>query len=68
MDALALTSHFDECAPGEGGLDFVKLLPILDKYLSKDAPVLLEHMQTFEEYAKAYDYLAEKASAAGVEI
>lgn len=68
MDLLALTTHLDECSPGEGGLDFISILPILDKYLSADAPVLLEHMQTFDEYARAYACLAEKAQAAGVKI
>ncbi len=68
MDVMRLTAHLDECSPGEGGLDFVKILPILDKYLSADAPVLLEHMQTFDEYARAYAYLAEKAKEAKVGI
>ena len=38
------------------------------KYLSPDAPVLLEHMSTFEEYQKAYRHVAEKAREAGAKI
>lgn len=68
MHPTALTTVLTECAPGEGSLDFVRVLRILDKYLSPDAPVLLEHMSTFEEYQQAYRYVAEKAREAGVKI
>ena len=68
MDLIRLTSFFAECNPGEGGLDYVAILRIIDRYLPKDAPVLLEHMSTFEEYAAAYDYVAEKADKAGIDI
>lgn len=57
-----------ECSPGEGCLDFRRVLHILDKYLPADAPVLLEHMTTFEEYAKAYDYLKAIADAEGLTV
>ncbi len=68
MDLCRLTSFFEECNPGEGGLDYVSVLKIIDRYLPKDAPVLLEHMHTFEEYAAAYDYVAGKAQEAEIEI
>ena len=68
MDLIRLTSFFEECSPGEGGLDYAAVLRIMDRYLAKDAPVLLEHMNTFEEYAAAYDYVAARAAEAGVEI
>jgi len=57
-----------ECSPGEGCLDFVKVLRIIDRYLPADAPVLLEHMSTFDEYRQAYDYVAAKAAEANVAI
>ncbi len=63
-----LTTVLEECAPGEGGLDFAALLRIMDRYLPPDAPVLLEHMQTFAEYAAAYDHVAAAAAGAGVRI
>ncbi len=63
-----LTTLLEERAPGEGALDFVKVLRSLDRWLAKDAPVLLEHMQTAEEYRIAYDYVAAKAAEAGVDI
>ena len=57
MNPVALTTMIEECSPGEGCLDFHKVLRILDQHLPADAPVLLEHMSTFEEYSRAYDYL-----------
>ena len=66
MDPMQLTTVLNECSPGEGSLDFVRVLKIIDRYLPADAPVLLEHMTTFEEYRRAYDYVAGKAAEAGV--
>ena len=58
MDPMRLTTVIEECSPGEGGLDYGRVVRILEKYLPEDAPVLLEHMQTEEEYRAAYDYVA----------
>ena len=68
MDPSRLTAFFSECNPGEGGLDYAAVLRILDRYLPADAPILLEHMQTFEEYAAAYDYVSAKALEAGIRV
>ena len=68
MNLTQLTTILNECSPGEGALDFVKVLQILDRYLPADAPVLLEHMSTFEEYRKAYEYIADRAKEAYVGI
>lgn len=68
MDPEALTTKISECSPGEGSLDFERVLAIIDRSLDKDAPVLLEHMATFEEYARAYDVVAAAAARAGVRI
>ncbi len=68
MHPTRLTTILEECSPGEGALDFAAVLRIMDRYLPKDAPVLLEHMTTFEEYDRAYRYVAEKAEQAGVAI
>ena len=68
MHPMDLTTILEECSPGEGSLDFAKILKILDERLPADAPVLLEHMTTFEEYEKAYCYLAEIAEANGISI
>ena len=68
MDPMRLTTVLEECSPGEGTLDFGAVLKIIDRYLPADAPVLLEHMVTFDEYAKAYDYLANIAEKTGISI
>ena len=68
MHPTSLTTLLEECSPGEGTLDFGKILKILDRELPADAPVLLEHMTTFEEYRRAYDYLAGIAEENGITI
>ncbi len=68
MDPNKLTAMLEECSPGEGSLDFAKVLKILDEQLPAEAPVLLEHMTTFEEYERAYDYVAAVAAENGIGI
>ncbi|MBP5489577.1 MAG: sugar phosphate isomerase/epimerase [Lachnospiraceae bacterium] len=68
MDRMKLTTVLTECSPGEGELDFRAILKIIDRYLPADAPVLLEHMNTFDEYRAAYDAVAAAAASAGVGI
>ena len=68
MHPTNLTTILEECSPGEGTLDFARILKILDRELPADAPVLLEHMTTFEEYEKAYSYLAGIAGENGISI
>ena len=68
MHPTRLTAVLEECSPGEGALDFATVLTIMNRYLSADAPVLLEHMQTFEEYEKAYAYVAAQAEKAGIPV
>ena len=54
--------------PGRRQPGLRPVLRIIDRYLPADAPVLLEHMSTFDEYRRAYDYVAAKAAEAGVSI
>jgi len=68
MHPTRLTTILEECSPGEGTLDFEKVLGIMDRWLPADAPVLLEHMTTFEAYAAAYDHLSAAAARAGLAI
>ena len=62
------TTMLREIAPGKGVLDYVNVLRIADKYLPKDMPFLLEHMETCEEYDAAYDYVAGIAQKEGIAI
>ena len=68
MDPRRLTAVLEECSPGEGVLDYEKVLAILDRGLPADAPVLLEHMTSFDEYARAYDHLAAAAARIGITV
>ncbi|MBR6707637.1 MAG: sugar phosphate isomerase/epimerase [Clostridia bacterium] len=68
MHPTRLTAVLEECSPGEGCLDFAAVLGIIDRYLPADAPVLLEHMQTFDEYSRAYAHVAVQAQRAGVAV
>ena len=63
---MRLTTVIEECSPGEGCLDYGRVVRIMQKYLAPDAPVLLEHMQTEEEYRTAYDYVAGIMEASGI--
>jgi sugar phosphate isomerase/epimerase len=65
--ASRLTVHLDECAPGEGILDYPVFLQELSK-LNRDVPVILEHMKTAEEYEKAANYIRGVATNIGVKI
>jgi len=62
------TTMIRELAPGKGRLDYARVLRIIDKYLPKEAPVLLEHMQTDEAYAEAYGYVAGIAEREGLPV
>ena len=68
MHPTRLTTILEECSPGEGELDFTKVLTIMNRYLPGGAPVLLEHMQSFEEYARAYAYVTAQAAQANIPL
>jgi sugar phosphate isomerase/epimerase len=62
-----LTVHLDEVRPGTGGLDYRVYLKELNK-LDPDMPLVLEHLETQEEYRIAADYVRSVAREAGVPI
>ena len=68
MHPTRLTTILEECSPGEGTLDFEKVLGIMNRWLPADAPVLLEHMTSFEEYAAAYEHVYAAATRAGIPL
>ncbi|MBR3165859.1 MAG: hypothetical protein IKF16_06790, partial [Lachnospiraceae bacterium] len=63
-----LTTILDECSPGEGSLDFGQVLRTIEQYLPADAPVLLEHMQTEDEYQEAYTFVRQAADRIGIRV
>ena len=68
MHPTNLTAIIEECSPGEGTIDFARVLGTLHRELPADAPVLLEHMTTFEEYEKSYNYLYGIAVQLGIPV
>ena len=68
MHPTRLTTILDECSPGEGSLDFGQILQTIKRYLPADAPVLLEHMQTEDEYQKAYRVVKQAADSIGIPV
>ncbi len=60
-----LTTHLDECIPGDGALDYAILLTEIDR-LDDDLPLMTEHLKTEAEYDRAADAIRRFAAAAGV--
>jgi sugar phosphate isomerase/epimerase len=57
--------HFLEVAPGQGQIDYTAYLQGLSR-LSTDAPLMLEHLKTPEEYEGGKQYILKIARASGV--
>ncbi|HNR36446.1 MAG TPA: TIM barrel protein [Candidatus Hydrogenedentes bacterium] len=62
--APRLTTHLDEVRPGLGGLDYAVFLRELDKR-DADIPLMLEHLQTAEEYIQAAEHIRKTAWSIG---
>lgn len=62
-----LTVHLDEVLVGEGGFDIATYLREADA-LPQEPPVLLEHLQTPEEYQRAREYVVDLAGRIGVSL
>jgi sugar phosphate isomerase/epimerase len=57
--------HIDECLPGTGVLDYRTYLTLLDR-LPREAPLMLEHLQTAEEYRLAAAHVRSIAEELGL--
>lgn len=51
-----LTVHLDECAPGEGLMDYPTFFACV-RERDADIPIMLEHLDSQEAYAKAFAFL-----------
>ena len=60
-----LNVHFLEVIPGRGSVDYRAYLTELSK-LSTDAPLMLEHLKTAEEYDEGRAYIRKMGLEAGV--
>jgi sugar phosphate isomerase/epimerase len=59
--------HFAEVVPGRGQIDYATYLRALTA-LPVDAPLMLEHLKTPEEYLEGRDYIQRIAREAGVKL
>lgn len=59
--------HFREVVPGRGQLDYATYLRELSK-LRVDAPLMLEHLQTPEEYAEGAKYIRSVGDRIGLKF
>jgi len=59
--------HLDEVRPGLGALDYRTYLQALGS-LHPDTPLMIEHLQTAEEYALAADYIRATAREIGAQF
>ncbi len=59
-----LTVHLEERRPGLGSLDYSVFLQEASKL--KDIPLMLEHLETQEDYMLAADYVRGVGAKAGI--
>jgi sugar phosphate isomerase/epimerase len=64
---VELNVHFLEVAPGRGEVDYATYLNELSK-LSVDAPLMLEHLKTAEEYEEGKKYIQKIAANNGLKF
>ena len=57
--------HFREVVPGKGQIDYAEYLRQLSR-LPVDAPLMLEHLQTPEEYIEGRDYILSVGERIGI--
>ncbi len=62
---VEMNVHFREVAPGKGALDYTTYLQRVAK-LPQDPPVMLEHLNTLEEYNGAREYIFDTGRKAGL--
>jgi sugar phosphate isomerase/epimerase len=62
---VEMNVHFVEVIPGRGSLDYASYLKEVAK-LPVDAPLMLEHLKTAEEYGEGRKYIQKVAAESGV--
>lgn len=62
-----LTVRLEEVVPGAGALDYRTFLSELDK-LDPDTPLIIEHLQTEEQYAAAAAHIRRTAEELGISV
>jgi len=64
---VELNVHFQEVVPGRGQVDYAAYLRELSK-LERDAPLMLEHLKTADEYEEGKKYIQKVAAGIGVKF
>jgi len=64
---VELNVHFQEVAPGRGEVDYAAYLRELSM-LPVDAPLMLEHLKTPEEYEEGKRYIQKVAAQTGISL
>jgi sugar phosphate isomerase/epimerase len=64
-DIWAYRVHFAETIPGRGGLDYAAYLKSIATY-APNAPLMLEHLATSEEYDEGRQYIQQVAQKTGI--
>jgi sugar phosphate isomerase/epimerase len=59
--------HFREVVPGRGEIDYATYLREVSK-LPVDAPLMLEHLQTAEEYTEGREYIRAVGARIGIKF
>jgi sugar phosphate isomerase/epimerase len=59
--------HFVEVIPGRGEIDYQAYLRAIQRY-APQAPLMLEHLKTADEYLEGANYIRKMAAAAGVPL
>lgn len=62
-----MTTHLDEVRPGLGDLDYPTFLREVAR-LPQDVPVMLEHLESEDEYDLAAQYVRSIADSAGISV
>lgn len=65
--ADTLTMHFGECRPGDGVLDYDRLLRALDR-VSPDMPLIVEHLKEDTDFDFGIRHIRRVAAAANIEV
>lgn len=66
-DLAPVRGHFAETIPGRGGIDYRAYLTNLRRY-APDAPLMLEHLRTAEEYEEGKQFILKTGRDAGMEF
>lgn len=63
----AYTAVIHETMPGQGSLDYQKILPMVEK-LGPDTPLFVEHLPDYETYMEAAAFIRNEAEKAGIKV